>query len=328
MRTIVYGIGAIGGTVAAALALSGQEVTGIARGAQLGAVQTGGLLLRSPAGAARASFPCVGDPGEIDWRGDDAVLLTMKTQDTEAALERLRAAGVRGQPIFCVQNGVANERMALRRFPQVHGVTVMMPASFSVPGEVAVFSTPRHGIFDIGRFPGGSDTADRALAAALEAAGIAAFVTDEVMASKYGKLLLNLGNIVEAALGHEADRGRFGALLRAEGEAALAAAGIAWLDVGAADPRREALMQMADVAGVARPGGSTTQSLARGTGAVETDWLNGEIVLLGRLHGVSVPANGYFLDLGARLAREGRAPGSVDVAEIGAELAALGVVVP
>ena len=100
----------------------------------------------------------------------------MKTQDTPAALERLRAAGVAEQPVFCVQNGVANERMALRRFPNVHGVTVMMPAAFATPGEVAAFSTPRHGIFDIGRFPAGSDADDAALAAALEAANIAAFV--------------------------------------------------------------------------------------------------------------------------------------------------------
>ena len=62
---------------------------------------------------------------------------------------------------------------------------------------------------------------------------------------------------------------------------------------------------------MARPGGSTTQSLARGTGSIETDWLNGEIVLLGRLHGVPTPANGYFLGLGARLVREGRGPGAV-----------------
>ncbi len=60
MRTVVYGVGAIGGTVAAALALSGQEVVGIARGAQLAAVRESGLLLRTPGGAARARFECVG----------------------------------------------------------------------------------------------------------------------------------------------------------------------------------------------------------------------------------------------------------------------------
>ena len=328
MRTIVYGVGAIGGTVAAALALSGQEVIGIARGGQLDAIRAGGLLLRTTEGALRAVFRCVGDPSEIDWRADDAVLLTMKTQDTTEALERLRAAGVTGQAIFCVQNGVANERMALRRFPNVHGVTVMMPATFATPGEVVVFSTPRYGVFDIGRFPRGSDASDRGLAEALEAANVAAFVSDDVMASKYGKLLLNLNNIVEAALGSGAAHQAFQSVLRAEGEAVLAAAGITWRDVGAADPRREALMRLGEVAGIERTGGSSTQSLARGTGSIETDWLNGEIVLLGRLHGVPVPANAWFVDLSVRLVREGRQPGAISAAEVVAGLASVGVAVP
>ena len=77
-----------------------------------------------------------------------------------------------------------------------------------------------------------------------------------------------------------------------------------------------------------RLGGSSTQSLARGTGSIETDWLNGEIVLLGRLHGVPAPANAWFLDLSARLVREGRKPGEIPVAEVEAGLAAASVVLP
>ena len=50
-------------------------------------------------------------------------------------------------------------------------------------------------------------------------------------------------------------------------------------------------------------------------------------MLLGRLHGVATPANCYFLDLSARLVREGRAPGSVGVAEVEAGLAAAGAAV-
>ena len=38
-------------------------------------------------------------------------------------------------------------------------------------------------------------------------------------------------------------------------------------------------------------GGSSWQSLVRGTGSIEADHLNGEIVLLGRLHGVPTPVN-------------------------------------
>src|SRR3954452_6694865 len=218
MRIVVYGVGAIGGAVAAALALSGQSVVGIARGTRLEAIQADGLLLRTPRMTERAKFPCVADPTQLELRPDDMILLTMKTQDTVAALERLRLAGLRTQPIFCVQNGVANERYALRRFPEVHGVTVMMPATYTVPGEVSVFSSPRLGIFDVGRIPSGSNQFDEELAGALERANVATFVMPDVTRSKYGKLLMNIGNILEAALGPDADRKSLVALLRAEGE--------------------------------------------------------------------------------------------------------------
>ena len=327
MRIIVYGVGAIGGTVAAALSLSGHEVIGIARGAQLEALQADGLLLRTPEKAVRAQFRCVSDPSDIDFRPDDAILLTMKTQDTLAALERLRAAGIDAQPIFCVQNGVTNESLALRRFKEVHGVTVMMPASISAPGEVSAFAAPRHGIFDIGLFPNGSNSNDERLAACLEAANIAAFVQPEVMKSKYGKLLLNLSNILQGAFGLDADYKHLEALLQAEAEAAYTAAGISWLDVGAADARRDQMMRSRPIPGVERSGGSTTQSLERGAGSIETDYLNGEIVLLGRLHGVPVPANTYFVELGARMVREKLKPGAISVAQAEAELAARGLVI-
>ena len=45
-RFVVYGVGAIGGTIAAALARAGEDVVGIARGAQLEAIRRDGLLLR------------------------------------------------------------------------------------------------------------------------------------------------------------------------------------------------------------------------------------------------------------------------------------------
>lgn len=314
MRIIVFGIGAIGGTVAAALALAGREVLGIARGAQHAAIRSDGLLLRSPAAARRARFPCVGAPAEISFRDNDLILLAVKTQDTAAALADLRAAGVTGQPIFCAQNGVENERLALRLFPNVHAVCVMMPAEFLTPGEVAAFGAPRHGIFDLGRAPAGLDAADAALAEALEAANIAAFPIPDAIASKYGKLLMNLGNITEAAFGRCPEAEAIRTRIRAEGEAVLAAAGIAWRDVGAADPRRDALLKILPVEGAARLGSSTAQSLARGTGSVETDYLNGEIALLGRLHGVPTPANAAIATLAARMARQGAAPGSADAA--------------
>jgi len=321
MRIIVFGLGAVGGVIAAAVARSGHEVIGIGRGAMLEAIRAQGLRLRSPEVDETVRLATVATPDQIAFRPDDAILMCMKTQDTLPALQALRDAGVTDQPVFCVQNGVANERMALRYFPNVHGVTVMMPCTYLVPGEVASMLAPRFGIFDIGRYPDDTDADDTHLAAALEGANFAAFVTPEVMASKYGKLLMNLGNVIEAAFGPAAKQSDIAQRLRAEALAVFAAAGIATTDVGTSDPRRKAFAQMKPVPGAGFRGGSTLQSLLRG-GSVETDYLNGEIALLGRLHGVPTPVNAALTRLAARMAREGIAPGSLDLAT---ELAALGL---
>lgn len=324
MRTIVYGVGAVGGTVAAALALAGREVVGIARGQRVADLNQNGLMLRTPQWSKRAHFPCVADPSEIELRPDDAILLTMKTQDTGPALERLRVAGVTTQPIFCVQNGVANERFALRLFPEVHGVTVRMPA-FLDGGDACAFSEPKHGIFDTGLYPRGSNAHDEGLAEALNAANIATFVQEDVMKLKYGKLFINLNNILEGVLGRGVECKRIFDLLKREAAAALEAAGIAWTDVGGADPMRDEYMRFKPIEGVSYDGGSTTQSLMRGAGSVETDFINGEIALIARLHGTEAPANAFLVDLAARLAREGVRPGSLTTADLEAQMEARGI---
>ena len=324
MRFIVYGVGAIGGTIAARLSLSGHEVAGIARGKQLDTIRADGLLLRTPERDERANFPCAGSPAELGLRDDDVVILTMKSQDTAVALEDLRAAGANEQAVFCAQNGVANERAALRFFPNVYGITVMMPADYLEPGIVCCYGEPKHGIFDIGRYPRGSDTVVADVAAALEQANFAAFPVDDVMPSKYGKLLLNLHNVVDAALARDDKADDIRAAARAEAEAVYRAAGIVAHDV-ANDPRRDALLRIGKIVGTTRAGGSSRQSLMRGTGSIEIDYLNGEIVLLGRLHGVPVPANAWLCGLGARLVAEGMKPGAISVEEIRDDLRAAGV---
>jgi 2-dehydropantoate 2-reductase len=163
------------------------------------------------------------------------------------------------------------------------------------------------------------------MAEALTAGNVAGFADPAVMAAKYGKLLLNLNNVVGAAFGPGAEDGAIRQALRAEAEAVYAAAGIAWRNVGGDDPRRMALMKQAEIPGVAKMGSSTAQSLLRGAGSVETDFLNGEIALLGRLHGVATPVNAHMAALGARLAREGARPGDTMVEAVLDDLRQQGV---
>jgi 2-dehydropantoate 2-reductase len=319
MRYLVFGVGAVGGLVAARLVRGGAEVAGIARGAQLAALTARGLTLQTPDGDEHVRFPVYGAASDFHLGPDDAILLCTKTQDTLGALEQLRGAGADRQPVVCLQNGVENERLALRLFPNVYGVCVMTPAVFLEPGIIRCYARPRLAILDVGRYPQGRDRVVEGLAAAFEEAGFSSVADAAIMKQKYGKLLTNLGNVVQATLGAHPRVGEFRDALRREGEAVLEAAGIEAGDAGLSSPRRGD-MTLAPVKGEPHPGGSSWQSLARGTGTIETDYLNGEIVLLGRTAGVPTPVNECFVRVAHELVRTGARPGSVDPARIDREL--------
>jgi 2-dehydropantoate 2-reductase len=291
MRFIVYGAGAVGGVVAASLAEHGEDVALIARGAHAAAIRDGGLVLESPAGRRAFPLPVATDPGELTLSGDDVVLLGVKSQDTLACLESLRPHVPPATPIVCLQNGVENERTALRYFENVYGVCVMLPATHLEPGVVLSSSAPVTGLLDIGRYPHGTDRTATRIAAALEHATFSSYVLADVMRWKYAKLLRNLGNALDALCGPAGRTSPLAEAARAEGIACLEAAGIPWASDAEDAARRDGLLRLRPVNGQRRDGSSTWQSLKRGTGAVETDYLNGEITLLGRRHGIPTPVN-------------------------------------
>jgi 2-dehydropantoate 2-reductase len=55
-------------------------------------------------------------------------------------------------------------------------------------------------------------------------------------------------------------------------------------------------------------------------GSIETDYLNGEIVLLGRLTGVPTPVNALLCRLANQLAQSGSRPGYMSPEEVLAQL--------
>ena len=255
---------------------------------------------------------------------DDVLILAVKVQDSIAALSDWSGRSVEGGgtagselPLLCAQNGVEGERIALRRFAHVYGVCVMLPASHLAPGEIAAFADPLVGVLTVGRYPAGTDGVVDTVCADLEGAGIGGVPSPEVMRWKYAKLLANLGNALEAIVGPiEGDAAlHLLARARSEGEQALHAAGI---DVASPDEDAQARSrwQVADIPGLTRGGGSTWQSLTRGTGSVETDYLAGEIVLLGRSHGVPTPVNETLRRVADDLARRGQPPGSISIGEL------------
>jgi len=320
-RFIVYGAGAIGGVLGSLLHRAGHEVVLIARGPHLEAIRAQGLRLVTAEGDQVVRVPALAGPHELEHRPGDVVLLAMKSMDTEAALRALAPVVAPETPIVCVQNGVANERAALRLFPHVYGVCVMFPATHLEPGVVQAGSWPVPALLDIGRYQGDTgrvppDETAAEVAAAFRSTGCHSEPRPDIMRWKYRKLVMNLGNAVDALVGRAEGAADVTEAIRVEGERVLEAAGIPVASREEDRARRGDILRLRPIEGRPRGGSSSWQSLARGTGSIEADYLNGEIVLLGRLHGVEAPLNEAVRRLAVRFAREGRPPGSMPVEEL------------
>jgi 2-dehydropantoate 2-reductase len=334
VRYIIIGADAVGGTIGGCLALAGHEVVLTARGAHLDALRSHGLRLGTPFGTDTVPATAIGGPDEIDLRPDDVLVVATKSQDSVAVLAEWARRPVLGGgtasedlPVICAQNGVANERFALRRFRHVYGMCVWLPAAHVAPGEVAAYGRPLAGLLWVGRYPAGTDETAERLAADLAASRFLAPVTPDVMRWKYRKLLSNLGNAVEAlclppGAGRDDDRAAAAQELSeraaAEGIATLDAAGIGYASAAEVREARGHHVDFGPVAGTPRGGGSSWQSLTRGTGSIEADFLNGEIVLLAREHGVPAPVNEALQRLANRAAADHLPPGSLSPEEIAA----------
>ncbi|MFP4513465.1 MAG: ketopantoate reductase family protein [Acidimicrobiales bacterium] len=321
MRFVMYGAGAVGGVVGGRLAEHGHEVALIARGAHLDAVKANGLRIDSPGGPVTVEVPAVGSPAEVDWRGDEVVMLGMKSQDTVPALRELRDAAPPSIAVVCLQNGVVNEREALRFFEHVYGVTVMAPTGHLEPGVVQAWAHPVAAILDLGRYPSGVDDTARWVADAISSSAMVSESRGDIMAWKHRKLIMNLGNSVQALFGRDEEAAPIGSTARREARTVFEAAGIEVVSGEQDRERRGDILQIGAIGDVeSRPGGSTWQSLARGQGSVETDYLNGEIVLLGRLHGVATPCNALLQRWMARAVATGAEVASHDPRKFLAEL--------
>ena len=310
----MYGAGAVGGVIGAHLHRAGIGVTLVARGPHLAALQEHGLRLDAPTGSELLPIPAVRGAADVSWTDGTVVLLTVKSQQTAGALDDLAAHAPPTTPVVSVQNGVANEEVVLRRFQHTYSVCVMLPSAHLEPGVVAQKCSPTPGILDIGRVPRRSDDLDVAIAADLRRAGFESQPRPDILAWKYRKLVLNLGNGVDAVCAPGADTDELVRRARDEGDLVLRLAGIVAVTPEEDAERRGELLRSAD--GSWRAGGSTWQSLQRRAGSVEIDYLAGEVVLLGRLHGIPTPVNELLQHEVSALARAGAEARSLDAAEL------------
>lgn len=321
-RYVIIGAGAVGALLAAQLSSADIPVLLVARGEHLARIRADGLRVRRPERDDVVRLETAGAADEVRLRGSDVLVLATKAQDAEDALAhwawKLVALDDGGEgvaadlPILTFQNGLATEALALRRFRQVYGVSIAVPASYLVPGEVAVASDDTVGQIVIGRYPTGSGPLQDAFVEAFAAAGYRTEGVADIRAWKAGKLLNNVNNALDVLSGTAEERSELRRLVAEEASRVFAGAGIT---VAQRDEQWRRPTSPRTVPGYEQRKLSTWQSYRRGASS-EVDFLNGEIVLLGREHGVRTPVNEAIQRLLGRQAHLGLPPDTHSLQEI------------
>lgn len=105
MRILIYGAGAIGSDLGGMLSQSGQDVTLLARGEQLLALQSSGLRVNRP-NQAEVSVPVRALDGEHAGGDYDLIVVTLKSMQLAAAAPDLIARLAPQGTLLMVQNGL------------------------------------------------------------------------------------------------------------------------------------------------------------------------------------------------------------------------------
>ncbi|MCR2812412.1 NAD(P)-binding domain-containing protein [Microbacterium sp. zg.Y1090] len=321
-RYLVIGAGAVGGLLAAQWAAAQVPVVLIAREPTRAAIARDGVRVRRPGGDDVVAVEVAGSLAVARPTAADTVVLAVKAPDVEEAVAAIAwtpLADGRGVvadlPILTLQGGLAAERIALRRFATVIGVSLGAPVGLIAPGVIAAAAHPIVGAAWLGGYPHSLPAEEERHRLALAAAGFAASVEPDIAAAKRRKLIASLAGAVEVFDAPQEQLERAADAVEAEARAVFAAAGLA-----VAPPRPGARLEVGEVPGFATGRGSVWQGFARGA-ASEADHLSGEVALVARQTGVDAPLNtAVARALGALAHRRGR-PGELPLpAEFGSAL--------
>ncbi len=187
MRIAVMGSGGVGGYFGGRLAHAGEDVTFIARGAHLEAIQQSGLQVKSVAGNFHVRPKATHNPSTVGPA--DLVLFCVKAFDTEAAGSQIRPIVGPQTTVLCLLNGVDNEDKLATILGEEHVLTgvVHILSTISAPGVISQTAGPRTLKFGErdGRFTG---RAERILGV-LKGAGIQAELSTQIEVDLWEKFL-------------------------------------------------------------------------------------------------------------------------------------------
>ena len=298
MRVAVFGAGAIGGFIAAALARSGVDVYVVARGAHLEAIRRGGLRVSSDLGAFTANVRASDDLRDFDDL--DYVLITFKSQQWAGVLPQFERAVAQRTVFVTLQNGLPfwySRERALQSVDPGGEILGTLPYDRIIGGVVhasghiveAGYVRQSGGmLYPIGELDGSTTPRITQLHEAFTSAGMSAPIEPNIRRNIWRKLVNNLALNPVSALTRATVQKMLSdppvrALLRAIIEEGLAIARASGVDPGVdADERLKWAEHIADVKT------SMLQDL-EARRPLELEPIAGAALELARQYGVAVP---------------------------------------
>jgi 2-dehydropantoate 2-reductase len=188
LKVLVMGSGGVGGYYGAVLHRAGHDVTFVARGDHLDAIQKNGLQVESVGSGNFTIHPTVTNKPDLS-HASDLVLFCVKGYDNDGAIPLMAPAVAAHTSILTLQNGIGSGDVLGQAFgveKVILGATYI-DAEKTAPGVVAETGRVREIVF-------GAETGDRsdkavAVRDALVSAGVDVDLTETVTSELWAKLI-------------------------------------------------------------------------------------------------------------------------------------------
>jgi 2-dehydropantoate 2-reductase len=293
MKIAFIGAGGVGGYFGARLIEAGEDVTFVARGAHLAAMQAAGLRLESPKGNLHLRTVRATDDARSVGHVD-VVFLTVKMYDLASAAAMVHPLVGPNTAVITLQNGVEAVDIVAKVVPRANvvGGVAYVAAVIAEPGLI------RHTSLDaliFGELDGRKSERLLALEAACVPAGFGARVSDNIgvdLWAKFARLSVFAGMtaVTRSPIGILRDDPELYAMLQAACQETI--------QVGRANgiALPEALMGEIEQMVHNLPHhakASMLEDLERGK-RLELPWLSGAVVRLGKAAGVATPIHSFI----------------------------------
>jgi len=294
MRILLLGAGAVGLSIAAKLSKYA-EVFAVCRERYATSIENNGFYLTGIWGTETFRFPCGMTPPKGSW---DYIIISTKAAATREICEQYNHLFGKAE-VVSLQNGIGNEEIIAEYTDYVLGAMII--TGFEWKADNAVFVSVDGGETVFGRFPGGKDAKADFLAELFTKAGMRATSSENIRGTIWSKALYScslnpLGAIMECPYRDLLKEPAWKIITSIVDEAFEVASAEKILLTQKTADEYLLFLKTKKIPPTAAHFSSMYQDIA-GSRKTEVDYINGQIVFLGKKHGIPTPVNETIVNL-------------------------------